>query len=423
MSFHKLADVFKINGIEPMPRLLLAAIAWHINSKTGKCFPSAEQLSRATGMSRSSVFRNREDLVKLGLVAYTQSGRSSCVYELTELFKTLAESGATVPEWDYCEPSQSGTIENDESHSETVIVPERDGNSPSVGLQQSQCGTTGVPEWDSNRESDREVDREVNQEGNKEISCAIPEPDSPRETLQPDPEPEREGEVMPATETPQAQPAKPKRKRSTVYDPTAINMPEELDDPEFRAAWVEWCEHRKEKRKPLTERAAAKQIKECVSWGVEMSIAAIDNSIKNDWQGLFAPKGFTPSVEAEQDSGWSSTYPEGIDRKPAEQVIAEEEEHNIACWKEYGVTCEQLKVILANHRIDRNIARLENSLKKAMTEGNLKAANDYSDKIEGLKSSRQEFPATPEDMLQYRRGEEPIIDGYTAEIVDLALYA
>lgn len=67
-------------------------------------------------------------------------------------------------------------------------------------------------------------------------------------------------------------------------------IPEHLKTPEVQNAWNEWQQHRKEKRKPITPMAAAKNFLNLRDWGADRWIAAIDNSIANGYQGLFEPR-------------------------------------------------------------------------------------------------------------------------------------
>jgi hypothetical protein len=60
-----------------------------------------------------------------------------------------------------------------------------------------------------------------------------------------------------------------------------------LRDERFQPAWAEWEEHRRELRKPLTELAAKKQLKQLGEWGPERAVAAIELSIRSGWQGIF----------------------------------------------------------------------------------------------------------------------------------------
>jgi hypothetical protein len=71
---------------------------------------------------------------------------------------------------------------------------------------------------------------------------------------------------------------------------TEGRIPVSLDCPEFRQAWDEWGQHRIEKRKKMTPLCESKLLSRCVEWGVDRSIAAINNSIANGYQGLFESK-------------------------------------------------------------------------------------------------------------------------------------
>ncbi len=69
-----------------------------------------------------------------------------------------------------------------------------------------------------------------------------------------------------------------------------IQLPENLNTPEFLEAWESWKRHRTEKRKNLTPESVRKQYAEMSGWGPDRSIAAINHSIAKGWQGIFEPK-------------------------------------------------------------------------------------------------------------------------------------
>jgi hypothetical protein len=58
----------------------------------------------------------------------------------------------------------------------------------------------------------------------------------------------------------------------------------------FLTAWKSWVVYRKEMKKTLTDSSVQAQCKEFVLWGEAKSIASIEQSIKQGWQGLFEPK-------------------------------------------------------------------------------------------------------------------------------------
>ena len=62
-----------------------------------------------------------------------------------------------------------------------------------------------------------------------------------------------------------------------------------LDTPEFRQAWADWLQHRKEKRKPVTPLSAKQSLTELEAMGPDRATAAIRHSIGKGWTGIFEP--------------------------------------------------------------------------------------------------------------------------------------
>lgn len=56
-------------------------------------------------------------------------------------------------------------------------------------------------------------------------------------------------------------------------------------------SWAEWCAYRSSKKKPITEKAAEKQIELLTQHPESVQRQIIETSIANDYQGLFPPKG------------------------------------------------------------------------------------------------------------------------------------
>lgn len=75
-------------------------------------------------------------------------------------------------------------------------------------------------------------------------------------------------------------------KKRAKFDPLAI-----VPDAVNMAAWADWVAFRKEKRKPLSKRAAGMQLKFLANYPPLVQKQIIDTSIQNDYQGLFEPKG------------------------------------------------------------------------------------------------------------------------------------
>lgn len=83
---------------------------------------------------------------------------------------------------------------------------------------------------------------------------------------------------------------------------------------EFRAAWSEWVNYRREiKKSPVTELAAQKHAKLFVGLSVDQAIQSMDESIASSWTGLFAPRNnkqspvspMSPSAPASKSTGWT----------------------------------------------------------------------------------------------------------------------
>lgn len=81
---------------------------------------------------------------------------------------------------------------------------------------------------------------------------------------------------------PPAEPKAPRRR----FDPTTVELPQWIPGD----LWADWCAHRSQIRKPITEIAAKQQIKfldEQRKAGADPAVI-ITQSIRNGWQGFFA---------------------------------------------------------------------------------------------------------------------------------------
>jgi hypothetical protein len=67
-------------------------------------------------------------------------------------------------------------------------------------------------------------------------------------------------------------------------------IPRELRTLSFAEAWINWEKHRSEKRKPLTRGACRIAINDLAKMGLDRSIAAINHSIMQDYQGIYEPR-------------------------------------------------------------------------------------------------------------------------------------
>lgn len=70
-----------------------------------------------------------------------------------------------------------------------------------------------------------------------------------------------------------------------------LQIPIELDTPEFRQLWAEWkAERRSRKVKPYTPTGEAQQLAALASFGLAEAMESIRESLRQGWQGLFKPK-------------------------------------------------------------------------------------------------------------------------------------
>lgn len=102
-------------------------------------------------------------------------------------------------------------------------------------------------------------------------------------------------------------------KRVRGFDPMICPLPDWLD----REVWGMWCKDRKDRKKPITQQAAALQIKtldelRAKGWTPRQ---VIENAISNGWQGLYPPNKSSKVTTAKQSrhSGFGERdYEEGI---------------------------------------------------------------------------------------------------------------
>jgi len=110
---------------------------------------------------------------------------------------------------------------------------------------------------------------------------------------------EMEMEINKKEKQEKEKPPTPRKRGSAAYAAFFSSIPENINSEKFRNAWRDWIEHRKQKRKTITEAQAKKQLAALATWGEDKAIIAIENSIRNGWQGLFEPK---PDQAGESDA-------------------------------------------------------------------------------------------------------------------------
>jgi phage replication O-like protein O len=66
-----------------------------------------------------------------------------------------------------------------------------------------------------------------------------------------------------------------------------VEIPPNLNTPEFLKAWGEWLVHRTQIKHKVTELTQQKQLKMLAQYSPKIAIAMIEQSITNGWQGIF----------------------------------------------------------------------------------------------------------------------------------------
>lgn len=80
-----------------------------------------------------------------------------------------------------------------------------------------------------------------------------------------------------------------------------MNLPETHDTPEFRKKWDEWVAYRRSRR--LAKYKTDRVLINLCRFPVSVAIKAIDNSLNNEYQGLFPEKFGHESVARDQRLG------------------------------------------------------------------------------------------------------------------------
>lgn len=78
------------------------------------------------------------------------------------------------------------------------------------------------------------------------------------------------------------------KRRKISFDPSSVELP--FDSGDFKHLWESWTLHRKDIKKPITERSAKEQLSLLGKMSEAQAITSIRQSIANGWTGLFEPK-------------------------------------------------------------------------------------------------------------------------------------
>jgi len=235
------------------------------NAKTGQCNPSQSTLASRARLTRRSAVRALNGLEEKGYIERKQNFRS--------------DGGAT---------SCSYIINLQK-------LPEHHPASVAIGVTQSHRGCDTVSQgYDTESQGvGHSVIGGVTQcHTNQELESGIELKDKP-------PLPPKGGTVAKA--------------RKQTFDPKTMTTPDTLNAD----AWNEWIDYRVDKRKPVTQVSAKKQVAMLAGYSFETQQQMVDASIANGWQGLFPPK-----VNGNQLSAAAKTQRD-IDLMQGSRLLAE----------------------------------------------------------------------------------------------------
>lgn len=92
--------------------------------------------------------------------------------------------------------------------------------------------------------------------------------------------------------------------RKPILEDIQVDIPQNLNTPEFLSAWDEWIKHRKQLKKKLTPSTMLKQLKKLSSFTPTQAAAIIDRSIEKGWMGLYGPDDNASLGELSQKVPW-----------------------------------------------------------------------------------------------------------------------
>ena len=91
-------------------------------------------------------------------------------------------------------------------------------------------------------------------------------------------------------------------------------IPDNLNVEDFRVAWTEFKEYRRETKKKMSGRAEKAMLTKLAKFTPSVAVAALTTSIENDWQGVFPEK--VDIKEQEHDDDWYYKRPKKGYRQP-----------------------------------------------------------------------------------------------------------
>jgi uncharacterized protein YdaU (DUF1376 family) len=156
---------------------------------------------------------------------------------------------------------------------------------------------------------------------------------------------------------------KEKEKKEKKKETENIIFIEEFSE-KFQEAFETWIIHRKEKKKPLTDRAMKMQLKDLREWWEADSIASIEKAIKSWWTWLFPNDWYEKKKEekkkAEEESIRREKEAQQKKRREEEEFFARmESEQKVQIWysKLSKGERDEIDNLAENHILVKNLSK------------------------------------------------------------------
>ncbi len=239
-------------------------LAFHMNDKTGECFPSistlqAEMEVKSDNTVRSALRRLRD----AGLISWERETRDG----LTVKTKYRLHMHGSMT---------AGTSADKGTSTIAVPQPLKGGASTVEGGTSTIAG--GVPQP---LRTNREIEQGINREQNKEVMCApsgAPYPEDFDQSLFDEAQREAQLAGEKTTDEPPMKEEKPKRKRSSN-----VQKPESVSEQ----VWNDFTALRTKRRAPITETALKGIQREAEKAGITLE-EALSTCCERGWQGFKA---------------------------------------------------------------------------------------------------------------------------------------
>lgn len=118
----------------------------------------------------------------------------------------------------------------------------------------------------------------------------------------------------------------------TTEPEKTIQIPDELQTPDFKVAWIKWCGYSREIGKELTASTAKSQLSTLNHWGLDKAISAINLAVERGWRKLVHPDRLETKKYKSRDDIFSEAVTkclEGLERGANPEI--EEDK-----WKDMG---------------------------------------------------------------------------------------